>query len=597
MTLEQVIVFGTLFLALIFFAAGRWRYDVVALMALLVVAASGIVEANAVFSGFGHPAVMTVAAVLVVSRGLQNSGVVDAVAQGMSHIGDRPAAQIIVLTGLVTVFSGFMNNIGALALFMPVAIRIARRGNYSPSLLLMPLAFGSLLGGLTTLIGTPPNIIIATFREQNSAVPFRMFDFTPVGIGVAFVGVLFVSLIGWRLIPQRKGQISREDLFEIEDYITEVRVPHESQIAGRPLRDLTEVVSEVEITVVGLVRGEQRLMAPSSFEIMRAGDILIVEADSDSLKALVDAAGFELVGSKEFSKDILGSDEVSVMEAIVMANSPMEGRTALNLNLRWRYGVNLLAVARQGARLRSRLESIHFRVGDVLLLQGRTETLQEVLSTLRCLPLAERGLRFGRPRRVLLSTGVFGVAVLITALGLLPVQITFVGAAVIMVLFGLLSLGEAYDSINWPIIVLLGAMIPIGQALENTGGAQLIASGLLEVAGQMSPVGMLVIVLVGTMFLSDVVNNAAAAVLMAPIAANVAQGIGASVDPFLMAVAIGASCAFLTPIGHQSNTLVMGPGGYRFGDYWRMGLPLEIIITLVATPLILWFWPLAVAVP
>jgi di/tricarboxylate transporter len=591
MIADQTIVFGTLALALVLFVWGRWRYDVVALLALLVVTVTGIIPGAQAFIGFGHPAVVTVAAVLVASRGLQSSGTVDLLASWMTRVGDRPTVQVAALTGLVTVCSGFMNNVGALALLMPVAVQMARKGGNPPSLLLMPLAFGSLLGGMITLIGTPPNIIIATFRANNGAEPFRMFDFTPVGVGVALTGVLFISLIGWRLVPKRKGQPSREELFKVADYISEVRIPEDSKIVGKPLREL-ESANDADVTVVGLVRGKRRLPAPSSFEMLRAGDILLVEATSEDLKTLIDAASLELVGSKDLGEDALKSDEVSVMEAVIMPDSLLEGRSAASLNLRWRYGVNLLAIARQGTRLKERLGRIRFQAGDVVLMQGRTEAVQEALPLLGCLPLAERGVRLGQPRRVFLSSAMFLCGLSAAALGLLPVQIAFVGTAVAMVVTGLLSLREAYEGIDWPIIVLLGAMIPVGQALEATGGAGLIASQILNVAKHMPPWGTLAVVLVGTMFLSDLVNNAAAAVLMAPIAISVAHGLNASADPFLMAVAVGASCAFLTPIGHQSNALVMALGGYRFGDYWRLGLPLEILITAVGIPLILWAWPL-----
>lgn len=589
--MSQFIVFATLGLALTLFIWGRWRYDVVAMLSLLAVVLTGIVPPKDAFAGFGHAAVVAVAGVLVVSRGLRNSGLVDSLARLLSGIGNRPTAQVAALTGLVAFCSAFMNNVGALALLMPVAIQIARRGGHSPSLVLMPLAFGSLLGGMTTLIGTPPNIIIATIRAQAGGEPFRMFDFAPVGAGVAVVGVAFIALIGWRMIPKREGQASREDLFQIEEYTTEVRVPDESPLVGKLLRDI-ESAADVDLVIVGLVRHEQHLPAPSMFEVARAGDVLVVEADPKELKTVVDAAGLELVGSEPPGEQALGSDKVGVAEAVVMPGSMLEGRTARSLNLRWRYGVNLLAVARQGTRVRERLGNVRFTAGDVVLLQGETERLAETMSTLGCLPLAERDLQLGKPRRVLLAGAIFAAALVAAATGLLPVQIAFVTAGTLMVLTGLMSLRDVYDSIDWPIIILLGAMLPVGGALETTGGAQLIADQILRVANSLPGWATLAVLLVGTMFLSDLVNNAAAAVLMAPIAIHVAQGMNVSPDPLLLSVAIGASCAFLTPIGHQSNTLVMGPGGYQFGDYWRMGLLLEIIIAVVSIPLLMWFWPL-----
>ena len=589
--IQQVIVFGVLLLALVLFVWGKWRYDIVALLALLAVTVTGIIPGDQAFSGFGHPAVITVAAVLVVSRGLLNAGVVDVIAQKLARVGSGTLIQVATLTALVMLLSAFMNNVGALALMMPVAIRIARQSGRSPSFLLMPLAFGSLLGGLMTLIGTPPNIIVATFRAQNDLEPFQMFDFTPVGLGVAMAGLLFITLIGWRLVPSRQGQASRQEMFQIENYITEVRIPEESDLVGQMLRDI-HTTPDMEVIVVGLVRVKRHLPAPSSFERLRAGDILIVEANSKDLKVLTDSLKLELVGSKTLSEEALQSSTVSIMEAVIRPGSTMVGKTVRTLNLRWQYGMNLLAISRQGIRLQARLSRVRFRAGDVLLLQGPTGTFTEVLSSLGCLPLAGRGLTLGQPRRLLLSMAIFAAALIMAATGLLPVQVAFIGAVVVMLLANLLSLAEAYESIDWPIIVLLGAMIPVGQALEVSGGADLIAQQVLSLAAGVSPITTLAVVLVGTMFLSDLVNNAAAAVLMAPIAITIAEGLGASADPFLMCVAIGASCAFLTPIGHQSNTLVMGPGGYHFGDYWRMGLLLEIIIVLTALPLIARFFPL-----
>ena len=589
---EQIFVFATLFLVLILFIWGKWRYDLVALFALLLVTIAGLVPAAEAFSGFGHPAVITVAAVLIVSRALFNSGMVDYIVRVMNFAGENPIAQLALLVITVTICSGFMNNIGALALFMPVAIRMARKNEISPSLFLMPLAFGSLLGGLITQVGTPPNIIISIFREETAAgAPFRMFDFAPVGAGIALAGVLFILLVGWRLIPRRKGQLSREELFEIDNYIAELLIPKKSAITGKRLRDL-EQATEGDVTVIGHQRDGQKFPAPSPHRTFKEGDTLIVRASAEDLQELLDATGLELEESGKFDRETLSSDEIGLMEATITRGSVMEGRTVRSLNLRTRYGVNMLGLARQGSQLRSKPDTVKLRVGDVLLLQGPVEILEEVLPTLGLLPLVERGLRVGQPRRVAMGVLIFGTSLALAATGVLAIQVAFTAAALVMILVGLLSLREIYESIDWPVIVLLGAMIPVSQALETTGAASLIAGSILSISGNAAAWITLTIVLVGTMFLSDLVNNAAAAVLMAPIAIGIANGMGASADPFLMSVAVGASCAFLTPIGHQSNTLVMGPGGYKFSDYWRMGLPLEIIIVLVGIPLIMLIWPL-----
>lgn len=591
-TAEQWIVFGTLALALILFVSGRWRYDVVALAALLVVAVTGVVPGDQVFAGFGHPAVITVAAVLIISRAILNTGVVDSTVRLLSRAGNHPTLLVAALTTLVALCSGFMNNIGALALFLPVAIRMARNTGVSPSVLLMPMAFGSLLGGLLTLIGTPPNIIIAMFRAQTPAAsPFRMFDFMPVGTAVTAAGVIFIALLGWRLIPRRKSPPSREDLFAIKDYITELNVPEKSIMAGKPLGELEKIAGS-DVLIMGLIQGEQRLPDPGSHHVLHPCDVIIVKSDTRDLQALLDSTGLQLVGSRKIQKKDLRSCEEGLLEAVIMVNSPLEGKSAQSLKLRQRYGISLLAVARQGAGFHARISRIKLRAGDVLLLQGRSETLSSLLPELGCLPLAERGLQIDKPRRAALTLALFAAALAIAAVGLLPIEVAFSCAAVTMVLAGLISLKDAYESIDWPIIVLLGAMIPVSQALETTGGALLIADSLLALSGKMQPWLIMTIIFTTTMLLSNIVNNAAAALLMAPIAIDIALGIGASADPFLMAVAISASSAFLTPIGHQSNTLVLGPGGYKFGDYWRMGLPLGIVVTAVAIPMILLVWPL-----
>ncbi len=593
MSLDQVIIFSVLAGALVMFVWNRLRYDAVAIIALLIVTLTGLIPPDKMFSGFGHPAVVTVAAVLILSRGLQNAGVVDWIARILTKVGDNPTIQVATLTSIVAFCSAFMNNVGALALLMPVAIWMSRRSGNSPSILLMPLAFGSLLGGMLTMIGTPPNIIIATFREQNGQAPFGMFDFLPVGSGVAIAGILFISLIGWRLTPQRKENGSNDELFNINEYLSEVKITQDSKFIGKTLHDLyVAIENESDVDIIGLVRNNVRTGAPSTYEVLQEDDVLIVRADSDGLTTLTDIGKFELAESvpDENDKEQREAGDVSINEVIVSSDSMLIGKNATRLNIRERFGINVLAVARHGKRLKERVGKISFVAGDILLVQGREENLKTAINELGCLPLAERGMRLGKPQKTLFAGGIFGSAIALVTLGILPAPVALTCGAVVMVLTGLISKNEVYESVDWPVIILLAAMIPVGMALETTGGAQLIANHLLGLAQYTSTAGTIAIVIIATMFLSDVINNAAAAILVAPIAMKLAQGMEMSADPLLMAVAIGASCAFLTPIGHQSNTLVMKPGGYKFGDYWRMGLPLEIIVLLVAVPLIMFWW-------
>ncbi len=588
---DQIVVFAVLGIALAMFGWGRLRYDVVALLALLAITVAGVVPADEAFAGFGHPAVIIVASVLVVGRALVNAGTVDRLAKVMSRVGKRPSAQVAAVTATTTAISGVLSSMAAAAILMPVAVRMARKAGHRPSILLMPLAFGSLLGALLTLIGSAPNIIVAEVRAETLGEGFRMFDYTPVGAGVAAAGLMFITFVGWRLIPRREGQASPEELFDIEGYMTEIRLTDGSPLIGAPLGTL-ERSTDPEVVVVTLVRDGRRMPAPSGFEVLREGDVLIVEADTDQLDALSEDPAVELVGGT-VTEELLGSEEIQVGEAVVMPGSRVEGLSARDLGLQWRHGLNLLAIARQGSPVRGRLGTTALRSGDVLLLQGRSDTIKEALPALGLLPLADRRLRVGYPRRIAASLAPLLGAVILSATGTLPVHVAFVIAALTTVIFGLLPLREVYEAIDGSIIVLLAAMIPVGQALETSGGAARIADGLLTLGESLPGWASVAILLAATMILSDLINNAAAAVLMAPIGLGLASGLGASPDPFLMAVAVGASCAFLTPIGHQSNTLVLGPGGYRFGDYWQMGLPLEAVIVAVGTPLILTMWPLA----
>lgn len=599
MTLEQILAFSILALALVLFAWGKWRYDVVAAIALVAVAVTGLVDRNEIFSGFGHPAVITVAAVLVISHTLRRVGVIDVIASGIAPFTKGTFTHILSLSLVVAVCSAFMNNVGAIAIMLPVALASCAERDRSPAIILMPLAFGSILGGLMTMIGTPPNIIIATYRAELAdpvtglaSEPFGMFAFSPVGVPVALVGLAFVALIGWRLIPkERQGVRSAEDLFEISHYITEVRVPEGSKLIGVAMQKAEEMTGE-DVVITGINRASGRMRRPVPWELVREGDLLLMRADPKELKPIVDDHGLELVGSAEDAPAHLQPVNTKLIEAVVTPGSALEGRSSHYLRWRSGFSLELLGVAREGEPLDKRIKRTELRGGDVLLLQAAEEEGEGVLGELGLLPLPERGLALGEPRRVYVPLLIFALAIAASAFGFLPIAVSFVAAIVAYVILGILPLRELYTKIDWPIIVLLGGMIPVGRALEATGGTALIADGILGLTGTMPPWAILTLVMIVTMTLSDLINNAATALVMAPIAAAIAAGLGVSYDPFLMAVAIGASCAFLTPIGHQSNTLVMGPGGYHFGDYWRMGLPLEIAIVVVSVPLIMVIWPM-----
>ena len=566
----------------------------------------GLVPADDAFAGFGHPAVITVAAVLVLSRGFERSGVVDVIANQVLKVGERLMLQLLVLVGTVVVLSGVMNNVGALALLLPVAIRLAREHNTSPSLLLMPLAFGSLLGGLTTLIGTPPNIIISAYRGNITGENFGMFSFSPVGVVVALVGLAFIVLVGWRLTPKRSGQAAADDMFDTANYLVELNVTEDSKANGLTLQQLRDELDET-IPVLAVVREDNRRAGYQFHGVLREGDILLLEAGPDELKLLEDKVGLSAIAEpeepedgQEQREDAEKSDErqpvdtegLQLIEAVVRNDSMMINRSVRQLRLNHQFGLHLVAVARDGGRLKQRLRDIRFQTGDVLLLQGSENEIADSLSTLGCLPLANRELHLGQPRKLAISVGIFALAIVAMLFDLLPAAVAMSTAALVSLLIGVLPLRDGYQAIDGPVIVLLAAMLPVGEALETSGGADIIADALLRFGVEWPIVVSLVGLFLLSMLLSNVVNNAAAALLMAPIAASLANGFDASLDPFLMVVAVSASCAFLTPIGHQSNTLVLGPGGYRFGDYWKLGLPLSLVVMAAAIPAILWVWPL-----
>lgn len=592
-TFDQFFMMGLLAVVLVFFVWGRLRYDVVAFSALMLAVLAGVVDPGSTFSGFGHPATVTVAMVLIISRGLSNSGAVELMAKHLIPPMKSTTAHVGLLAGVGGGLSAMMNNVGALALLMPAALQSAAKVKRAAALLLMPLAFGSILGGLITMIGTPPNIIIANFREQNSGEAFGMFDFTPVGVVVAVAGILFVSIIGWRLIPKARSEVdSATPLFEIENYVAELIVPEDSDAIGKPLREIDGIAGGHEAMVLSLVRNGYRIDRPRHSDELQAGDRLIVETGSEGLDGLLKELDLKPEGASHSYADLMDSSELAVVEAVVQPRSRMVGRTAAALGLRDRYGVVLLAVSREGRPHRDRLNRFRFRSGDVLLLADDAGHAAEAAVELGCLPLAARETGIGGSTRAWLSIGLFAAAIVAATVGLLTIPVALSLVAGVMVILNIVPPRQIYESVDWPVVVLLGAMIPVGAAVTSTGVSALIAGSLLAVTEGLPVVVLLTLVLIVTMTLSDVINNAATAIVMAPIGIEIAERLNVNSDAFLMAVAIGASAAFLTPIGHQNNALVMGPGGYRFGDYWRMGLPLEIIIVAVAVPMLLIVWPL-----
>ncbi len=632
MTVDQIAILLIIVMTFLLFIWGRWRYDIVSIIALGTLyiadqilggqASNLITDGSNVFIGFSHPAVITVALVLIISRALQNAGVVELVSRQISPFSKYQVTHIASLSGVVAILSAIMNNVGALALMLPVALKSSAKRKRSPSILLMPLAFASILGGMITMIGTPPNIIISTFREtqlldlkaralenvfshearyfemQNIDVeqfqpePFAMLDFAPVGGLIALLGVLFVTLIGWRLIPKKSyKKPGTESLFSVNEYITEICIPEKCKFIGLKISEI-ELLTEDRLTIFGCISEDENVYTPRLDQIILEGDRFQIMADPVDLKVMMDEYDLRLTKLMRKRIDRLKDQHTAFREVLIQPNSPLENRDRDYLRKRTSNTLILMAVARQGEPIRKRLGTVAFRVGDVLLLQGNMDNLDENISSLDLLPLAERNVTVGVFSKVGLALLIFGSAIALSMFGILPITWAFVGAILAYVFTGILPVREIYRQIDWPIIVLLGAMIPVSNALQTTSSTQLIADAMVSMTHGLPIWFILALIMIITMTLSDVINNAATALIMAPIAVEIAITVGVSIDPLLMCVAVGASCAFLTPIGHQCNALILGPGGYRFSDYWRMGLPLEILIVIIGTPLIILFWPL-----
>ena len=728
---DQIILFGLLVAVFGLLIWGKWRYDLVAFGALVAAIILGVVPSDKAFDGFGHPATVIIALVLIVSRGLSNSGAIELIAKYVVDQGRALWAHITILSGVGAGLSAIMNNVGALALLMPIDIQAAHKAKRSPALSLMPLSFATILGGMVTLIGTPPNIIIASFRGEAfpEQGPFTMFDFSAVGGAVAIAGVAFIALIGWRLIPSARHEVdSGKELFEISAYVAEVNVPEDSPVVGKAVYELDEECDKNDVVITGVIRRGKRQPGQGRRETLQKGDVLVIEASAEAIDGFVGAMKLDYVGSEQhggllergdltlvevvvphnariegrsalsfrllhrhgitllgvsrqgqrfyervrklsikagdilvafvgkavyeldeecdkndvvitgvirrgkrqpgqgrretlqkgdvlvieasaeaidgfvgaMKLDYVGSEQhggllergdLTLVEVVVPHNARIEGRSALSFRLLHRHGITLLGVSRQGQRFYERVRKLSIKAGDILLLLGSKERLDAASDLLGTLPLATRGLQVINRSMAFAAGGSFAAAIALASLGYLYLPVALALVCIVMVGLNIVPLRELYDSIEWPVIVLLGSMIPIGAALESSGGTALIAQKIVDVAVGSPHWVVLTILMIVTMTLSDVLNNTATTVIAAPIAVDIATKLGVNADPFLMAVAVAASCAFLTPIGHKNNTLIMGPGGYKFGDYWRMGLPLEVLVVAIAIPMILIVWP------
>lgn len=594
MTFDQIAILSLIVAALVLFLWDRWRYDVVAFAILLAAVILGLVPARAAFEGFGHPATVTVACILILSYTLTRTGASDILGRLIERAAGDMIRHIAALCGLGALMSSVMNNVAALGILMPAAIQSTAKTRYHAGAVLMPLSFATILGGLITLLGTPPNIIIASVRARDGGTPFEMFDFTPVGLVVAGVGVAFLALSARFLIPRRRlVQDTTGGHMDIDKFVTEAAVEKDTPAVGMARDDVIALATEHDVLIVAVFRRGRRLKRLPEGDGLKAGDRLLLESTAGGLDRMTTAMNLKVGTMRGTKVERMLEDDMDLVEAVVRPGSRMAGSELQSLRLRARYDTDILAVSRQGRAFRGRMRKFTFRPGDVVLFYGPRDHMPDLMARMGCLTLQSRS-QFGEPgrRQALQAIAIFAAAVLLATFGVLPIAVALGLACAGVVVAGLLPVRELYDGVDWPVIVLIGALIPVGQAFDATGTTGLIARLILDNPLALTPVPVLALLMAVTMALSAVLNNAATAVIMGPVALTLADRLGVNPDTLLMGVAVAASCTFVTPIGHQNNALVMGPGGYSFKDYWRLGLPLQFVVLIVGVPAILVFWPI-----
>ncbi len=591
MTFQQGLAFGLVGLTIGAFIWGRFRYDLVAVVALVAGLAIGIIPAEAAFDGFKNDVTVIIACALIVSAAFARSGVIELAMRRVMPLLKTERSQVPVLTGAVTLLSMATKNVGALAIMMPVALQVARQTKSSPSRLLMPMAFGAMAGGMVTLVGTAPNIIVAEVRQSIVGKPFSMFDYAPVGLALTLIALAFLAF-GYRLLPRdRQGATSMSAALAANAYATEVRAP-EGWAPGSMTVSALGALGDGEVKIMALIRSGKRRLNPRGNVVVKAGDALLIEGEQQALEGFVSRAQMNLIRDDRPVPMATASEEIAIVEAVIGRNSPLQGQSVRSSDLYGQHGINLLGVSRSGFQLTQHLRTAKLAPGDIILLQGAEQALPVALRALDLLPLAERQVQLGSVRRRFMPAVVLACAMTLVGLGLVPVAVAFFGAAVVIVALGGLKMREAYAALDGPLLVLIAALIPVSDAIQSTGGSELIAGLLRHVFTGLPGIVAITGVMLASMAVTPFLNNAATVLIVAPIGATLAKQLGYNPDPFLMAVAVGAACDFLTPIGHQCNTLVMGPGGYRFSDYPRLGAPLSALVLVTGPSLILLFWPL-----
>ena len=585
---DQIVILGLLTLMVGLFIWGRWRYDAVSLGVLSSFVLFGYIQPEKAFSGFSHPAVITVALVLLISKGLERSGFIAVLGRKLQVYANSEIQFMISITFFAAILSSFMNNIGAMAMLLPITLGICQKMNWNPSKFLIPLSFASILGGMNTKIGTPPNIIISEFRNDYVEEDFGFFDFSLAGVPVSFLGILFIVFIGWRLIKLRPISSENNPLIELEDYLVEMVITKNSKLIEKRALDFRQEL-DTDTALMGQIDENGKKIEIHGNQKLYEGQVLILKINPDLVADVQQEFGLDI----DSENDLTSIEDLGGIEAIIIPKSRLIGRKYQYFKRLIGRELSLLGLWRRGLKFRFRLSNEIFKVGDVLLIANRGEksNISEKLELAGLMPLWQREFDVARdPSKIFIAFGLFTICLLLVIFDYVPIVVSFLICVIGFVSSKLLTGEGVYRHIDWPVVILLAAMIPIGNTLISYGITESVSSYLADLSTSVDYVWLIVLIMIITMFLSDIINNAATAVIMAPLAVSLADKINQPIEPFLMSVAIGASCAFLSPIGHQCNTLVMAPGNYKFGDYWKVGLPLEILIILISVPAIMFYW-------
>ena len=585
---DQIVILGLLTLMVGLFIWGRWRYDAVSLGVLSSFVLFGYIQPEKAFSGFSHPAVITVALVLLISKGLERSGFIAVLGRKLQVYANSEIQFMISITFFAAVLSSFMNNIGAMAMLLPITLGICQKMNWNPSKFLIPLSFASILGGMNTKIGTPPNIIISEFRKDYVEKDFAFFDFSFTGVPVSILGILFIAFIGWRFIKLRPINSENNPLIELEDYLVEMVITKNSILIDKRALDFRNEL-DTDTALIGQIDENGKKIEIHGNQKLYEGQILIMKINPDMVADIQQEFGLDI----DSENDLTSIDDLGGIEAIIVPKSRLIGRKYQYFKRLVGRELSLLGLWRRGLKFRFRLSNEIFKVGDVLLIANRGEknNIAEKLELAGLMPLWQREFDVVRdPTKIFIAFGLFTICLLLVIFNYVPIVVAFLICVIGFVSSKLLTGEGVYRHIDWPVVILLAAMIPIGNTLISYGITDSVSGYLAGLSSAIDYVWLIVLIMIITMFLSDIINNAATAVIMAPLAVSLAEKINQPIEPFLMSVAIGASCAFLSPIGHQCNTLVMAPGNYKFGDYWKVGLPLEILIILISVPAIVFYW-------